>query len=128
MGILGDIGIRTQWDIGGQNPIKSASLSIFFFRFVVFAYRSGAVAVSIPAPIRERPHGGIQRNSLAVVTQRIYLSPRINHPFFDRPDVITRTVKDALDFGVVLRVISIAQCSLLDQISSKSIAVPALLR
>jgi hypothetical protein len=55
-------------------------------------------AVSIPAPIRQRPHGGMQRHGLDVVTQRVRLSPRINHPFFGRLDVVARAVKAALDF------------------------------
>ncbi len=56
-------------------------------------------AASIPAPVRQRPHGHMQRHHLNTVTQRVRLNPRINHPFLDWFDVITRTVKTALDFG-----------------------------
>ena len=56
-------------------------------------------AISIPAPIRQLPHGNMQRHGLYVVTQRVRLSPRINHPFPDLLDVLTRTMKTALDFG-----------------------------
>jgi hypothetical protein len=45
-------------------------------------------AISIPAPFGQRAHGGMQGQGLYVVTQRVRLIPRINHPFFDRLDVV----------------------------------------
>ena len=41
----------------------------------------------------------MQRHDLNIIRQRIHLSLRINHPFFDRLDVGTGAVKTALYFG-----------------------------
>ena len=41
----------------------------------------------------------MQRHHLNIASQRIRLGSRINHPFLDRLDVLTRTMKAAPDFG-----------------------------
>ena len=41
----------------------------------------------------------MQRHHLNIAPQRVRLSPRVNHPFFNRLDVVTGAVKPALDFG-----------------------------
>ena len=56
-------------------------------------------AASIPAPVRQLPHGDMQRHHLNIASRRIRLGSRINHPFLDRLDVVAGTVKAALDFG-----------------------------
>ena len=86
-------------DIDGQHPIKSEYLSILFFGSWSSPMEATQFAASIPAPIRQFPHGNLQGHGLYIVTQRIHLRPRINHLFSNRLDVVARAVKTALDFG-----------------------------